>query len=161
MQRIDAHLHVWDPARGDYGWLAGAPSALQRAFSIEEALEVLDESAMQHAVLVQAAPTLAETEYLLAIAARCKRVAGVVGWLPLTGAGDTRRELAMLRGKVGGVALIGVRPMLQDLSEDAYLLRDEVVDSLSALAHEAQPLVFDALVLPKHLRVLRAFMDRA
>ncbi|MSR41693.1 MAG: amidohydrolase [Phycisphaerales bacterium] len=158
---IDAHLHVWDPARGDYGWLAQAPLTLQRAYLMQEAVEALDACDVQRAILVQAAPTIAETEYLLSLASRDKRVAGVVGWLPLTGAYATAGELAALRGCAGGAVLVAIRPMLQDISDDGYLLRDEVIASIEVLATDARPLALDALVLPKHLDVLESFLRRA
>ncbi len=130
-------------------------------YSIHEAGEQLAAAGLQRAVLVQAAPTLAETEYLLSLAAKTTRVAGVVGWLPLTGALETLQQITTLRSLPGGETLVGVRPMLQDIEDDAYLIRPEVVESLAVLQGVERPLAFDALVHPRHLPVLLEFMQSA
>ena len=154
---VDAHLHLWTPSRGDYAWLAQAPLALQREFTIAEATETLDACGMQTAVLVQAAPTIAETKFLLDIAKHWERAAGVVGWLPLDGAVETSRALDALDDAL----LVGVRPMLQDLSDARYLLREEVVASLECIANRERSRAFDALILPKHMSVLLEFLEIA
>ena len=37
---IDAHLHLWDPDRVDYPWLAAEP-ALDRRFRLEDVMQFL------------------------------------------------------------------------------------------------------------------------
>ena len=77
--RIDAHCHFWDPARGDYVWLDAGPPALdplRRIFSPDD-LAALNQK--RRVVAVQAAESLAETRYLLDLAAQHPQIAGVVG----------------------------------------------------------------------------------
>lgn len=96
-------------------------------------------------ILVQAAPTEAETDYLLAIAQGTVWIAGVVGWTDLA-APDAPARVARL---AASPRLVGLRPMLQDLPDPNWILRAEVSDGLSAMA--AHGLVFDALVRESQL----------
>ena len=66
--RIDSHMHVWQLSRGDYGWLTPELVPLYRDFGIDDVRASWDEAGIDGAVLVQAAPTVAETRYLLAVA---------------------------------------------------------------------------------------------
>jgi L-fuconolactonase len=143
--RIDAHQHFWNVARGDYGWLDQAPVPIRRDFGPAELGPILDACDIERTVLVQAAPTFAETRHLLAIARRWPRVAGVVGWVDFT-ADDVLQTIDSLRQ---WPLLVGLRPMLQDLPDDAWILRDDVARGLARMADLG--LVFDALVKPRHL----------
>lgn len=62
--RIDAHQHFWNPARGDYGWLS-PDLPIYRTYGPADLRPHLRKSGFDGTVLVQAAPTLHETEYLL------------------------------------------------------------------------------------------------
>lgn len=152
--RIDAHQHFWQLARGDYGWLDQAPAAIRRDFDPADLEPLLDAAAVQRTVLVQAAPTIAETEHLLAIAERWPRAAGVVGWVDFT-APDVMQTIERLRLSPW---LVGLRPMLQDLPDDAWMLRADVARGLAHMADVG--LVFDALVKPRHLPHLLELAQR-
>ena len=77
--RIDAHQHFWRVDRADYGWLTPALATLYRDFGPAELAPLLAEAGIAQTILVQAAPTVAETEYLLGIARDTSFVAGVDG----------------------------------------------------------------------------------
>src|SRR4030095_6781597 len=82
MVRIDAHHHLWRLSRGDYGWLTPALAAIHRDFTLDDLVPWLRRTGIGATVLVQAAPTVAETEFLLAAAAASDGVVpGVVGWV--------------------------------------------------------------------------------
>src|SRR5215218_95958 len=66
--RVDAHHHVWRLERGDYGWLTPSLSSIYRDFTLDDARPLLNAAGIDATVLVQAAPTVAETEFLLATA---------------------------------------------------------------------------------------------
>ena len=87
--RIDAHHHLWTLARGDYGWLTPALAPIHRDFSLSDLAPHLAAADIQGTILVQAAPTEAETMFLLDIAAKAQVVRGVVGW---TGFRRSRRR---------------------------------------------------------------------
>ncbi|MEO8740706.1 MAG: amidohydrolase family protein [Casimicrobiaceae bacterium] len=155
MSGVDAHHHVWRLARGDYGWLqpTSALAAIYRDFALDELRPQLAAADINATVLVQAAPTIAETHFLLELAKQSGGlVRGVVGWVDL-GARDAVQALSDL---VANSLLKGVRPMLHDLADPAWILRAEVQPALMALP--ALGLRFDALVRPRELAALRAML---
>ena len=148
--RIDAHHHLWTLARGDYGWLTPELAPIHRDFSLSDLAPHLAVADIQGTVLVQAAPTEAETMFLLDIAAKAQVVRGVVGWTDFDSADSEARIDALAAHKL----LVGLRPMVQDIPDDDWLLRPALAPLLAAMARNR--LVFDALVLPRHLpRMLR------
>lgn len=152
--KIDAHQHYWRLNRGDYGWLTPEMGALYRDYGPEDLLPHLRRHGIAHTVLVQAADTVAETEYLLALADRNATVAGVVGWVPM----DAAEAPDLLAGLAGRPKLRGVRPMIQDIADDDWMLGDALTPAFRAVAELG--LTFDALVLPRHLPNLRRLLDR-
>jgi L-fuconolactonase len=127
MIRVDAHHHVWDLARGDYGWLT-PDLAIHRDYTLADLRPLLGDIAAT--VLVQAAPTEAETTFLLDVAARSDNlVRGVVGWADLAAPDAPGRIAALSRN----AALKGLRPMLQDITDTAWILHSDVRPALRHL----------------------------
>ena len=152
--RIDAHHHLWTLARGDYGWLTPKLAPIHRDFSLSDLAPHLAVADIQGTILVQAAPTEAETMFLLDIAAKAQVVRGVVGWTDFDAADGGARIDALAARKL----LVGLRPMVQDIPDNDWLLRPALAPLLAAMARNS--LVFDALVLPRHLpRLLRLVDD--
>ena len=129
----------------DYGWLTPALAPIWRDYTVADLEPIRARHGIAATILVQAAPTEAETRYLLAIAARHPPVAGVVGWTDFA-APDAPQAIARL---AADPLLVGLRPMVQDLADDDWLLRPDLVPAFEALVRHG--LVFDALVLPRHL----------
>ena len=104
-------------------------------------------------MLVQAAPTAAETRATCwrSPPRRHVRRAAVVGWVGFE-APDAAERIA--KPLAGDPNLLGLRPMLQDLADDAWILRPRGRPALDAI--EAAGLRFDALVTPRHLPAPRA-----
>lgn len=152
--RIDAHQHYWDPSRGDYGWLTPAMPDLYRTFGPHDLAPLRERCGVTRTVVVQAAPTVEETRYLLALARDDASIAGVVGWVPLddSGAPDLIADLAR------EPKLRGVRPMLQDLPDDDWIARADTSRAIEALI--AHDLAFDALIFTRHANALAAFLAR-
>ncbi len=106
---------------------------------------------IQKTILVQAAQTVAETDFLLDLAAGDDTIAGVVGWLEMDSPGfpqqfEQYRKYAKF---------IGIRPMMQDLPDDDWILRPQVLEALGVIADADFP--FEFLPYPRHLPfVLRA-----
>ncbi len=151
---IDAHQHFWTLARGDYGWLTPDLSVLYRDFGPQDLAPFLEASRITHSVVVQAAPTVAETRHLIELAEQNDRIVGVVGWVDLADA-DVEATLDELASHP---RLRGVRPMLQDIADDDWMLGPEVHHGLRALADRG--LCFDALVKPRHLPQLLVLIER-
>lgn len=151
---IDAHHHFWTTSRDDYGWLTPDDAVLYRDFGPAEFAPLIDGAGISQTVSVQAAPTLAETRYLLEIADRTDWVAAVVGWAPL----DDERVCEVLDHFAVHSKLVGVRPMIQDIADDDWMLGEAVGRGLRALVERS--LTLDALVHPRHLTRLGALLAR-
>jgi len=151
---IDAHQHYWRVARGDYGWLDRAPAAIRRDFLPADLAPLLAHHGIGRTILVQAAPTVDETRWLLDLAAATPTVAGVVGWVDFDAPDAPDRIADLARDP----RLVGLRPMVQDLADDDWLARDALVPAFEAMI--AHGLVFDALVLARHLRRLERVLER-
>jgi len=152
--RIDAHQHFWRLARGDYGWLTPDDHpAIYRDFTPDDLAPLLAAVGVERTILVQAAPSLAETEFLLEVATATPFVAGVVGWTDL----EAPNARATIEALSRNPKLLGLRPMLQDLNDDAWILRASITPALDAMKDAS--LTFDALVKPRHLGNLGKLID--
>ncbi|MGW9827644.1 putative TIM-barrel fold metal-dependent hydrolase/aryl-alcohol dehydrogenase-like putative oxidoreductase [Brevibacterium pityocampae] len=127
--RIDAHLHIWDPALG-YTWLETAPAPLRRPHDLAEAAAaVLDDGAC--GILVQADDTPEDTARMLDAARPEDRFIGVVGWLPLDDPEATAAALAQWQAEP---LLLGVRHLVHDDPRPDFLALPAVRDSLARVA---------------------------
>ncbi|HVO88766.1 MAG TPA: amidohydrolase family protein [Casimicrobiaceae bacterium] len=152
--QVDAHHHVWSLARGDYGWLTPNLEPIYRDFSLADHMPLARWANVDASVLVQAAPTLAETHYLLDVAKHSANfVRAIVGWVDLASA-DAVPQLARLRREP---LLKAIRPMLQDHPED-WLLQPSVQAALEAFPRLG--LRLEALVRPEHLPALLKTLER-
>ena len=131
-----------------------ALNPLRRDHLPQELLPLMQAAGVSHTVLVQAAATEAETAFMLALAQQHGWVAGVVGWVDLA-AGDAAQRLNDLAGYA---KLRGIRPMLQDLPDPAWLLNAPAPQVWQAMSDLS--LRLDALVNTRHLGVLNDFAQR-
>src|SRR5689334_21503612 len=116
--RIDSHHHYWKPARADYYWMGPeTPDVLRRDYLPSDLAPHLAKHRIDKTVLVQAADTVAETDFLLDIAENTASVAGVVGWLDM----ESEDFTAQFTRYCQHPKFIGIRPMLQDLPDDDYI----------------------------------------
>jgi L-fuconolactonase len=153
--RVDSHQHFWKVARGDYGWLTReALPRLYCDFLPADLKPLMRDARIERTVLVQAAQTVAETEFLLALAHENSFIAGVVGWVDFEAA-DAPQTVARL---AADPKLVGLRPMIQDLPDDRWMLSPRIAPTLAAMRDNG--LAFDALVKPRHLPVLEEFLSR-
>lgn len=150
--KIDAHHHFWRLSRGDYGWLTPDLAAIYRDFEPDDLSPLLAAAGIDRTVLVQAAPTVGETDFLLGLAESTDFVAGVVGWLDFDAA-DAVAQVERLAARPG---LLGLRPMIQDLPDTDWMLSARLKGPLKAMTEAG--LVFDALVKPVHLPTLARFL---
>ena len=100
---------------------AGLPSAASRA--------VADETAIDRTVLVQAAPTVAETAFLLDLASDHELIAAVVGWVDF----EDKSHLRHLERFRRHPKFVGVRPMIQDIPDVDWMLSGTLVGPLRRL----------------------------
>lgn len=149
---VDAHHHVWQVARGDYGWLT-PDLPICRDYGLADLRPLLGD--ISATVLVQAAPTEAETAFLLDVARQSAGlVRGVVGWTDLAAPDAPQRIATLAQEKL----LKGLRPMVQDIAETEWILRPELAPALTVMARAG--LRLDLLVQPRHLKLLPEFARR-
>jgi L-fuconolactonase len=151
---IDAHQHFWAVSRGDYGWLTPALKPLYRDFGPADFAPLARAAGVTQTIVVQAAPSVAETRYLLELARSHSIIAGVVGWVPL----EEAEAPALIAELACEPKFKGVRPMLQALPDDDWITRPTLAPAVDAMV--AHRLVFEALVFPRHLPGLLAFALR-
>lgn len=154
MMRIDAHQHYWITSRTDYGWLQPSLGRIYADFMPERLKPSLKKHGIGKTVIVQAAPTVEETEFLLQIADREPSVAGVVGWLDMEADGF-EREWARLRQHP---KFIGLRPMIQDLPSE-WLVKHQVLRHFQLLADAGFPV--DLQANPRHLPYITELLKLA
>lgn len=142
---VDAHFHSWRLDRGDYAWLTPALGPIYRDVGVADWQAQACPFGLTGGVLVQAAPTEAETAFLLGLADAHECVLGVVGWVDLLAA-DAPQRIARLAAHP---RLKGLRPMLQDIADPDWILQPELETALRAMVEHG--LAFDALVRPIHL----------
>lgn len=153
--KIDAHQHVWRVARGDYGWLTPELTPLYRDYSLDDLRPHLARAGIAGTVLVQAAPTEAETRFMLdAARASTGLVKAVVGWVDMMARDAPDRIADLAQDKW----LRGIRPMLQDIPDLDWMLDRRLDPAFRAIGDLG--LCFDALVKPLHLPNLRRLLDR-
>ncbi|MDG2531050.1 amidohydrolase family protein [Caulobacter endophyticus] len=147
---IDAHCHVWRIGKNDHEWPTPDLSAIHRDFGLDDLRAA---GGPDGVVLVQSQPSERDTAWLLELAAADPLALGVVGWTDLAAPDAPAKVLALARDP----KLKGLRPMLQDLASD-WILDPALGPAIAAMVEAG--LAFDALVRPRHLSSLLAFVRR-
>jgi L-fuconolactonase len=142
---IDSHQHFWryDPAR--HGWIDESMGVLKRDFLPEQLASELDANKMDASIAVQADQSEQETLFLLDLAKRSRRIAGVVGWVDLVSPRlDDRLKFFSQFEK-----LRGVRHVAQSEPDDRFLVRPDFTRGISRL--QKFGFTYDILIYPKQL----------
>jgi len=145
---IDTHIHVWDFEKADYPWLKEDTSILNRTWQIDEIEDERKREGITNGVLVQASCNLEDTEHMLDVARSTAWINGVVCWLPLMDTDATQKllEEKFLKEKY----FKGVRHLIHDEKDPAWLLQPSVVESLKLLVKNNIP--YDVVgILPEHI----------
>ncbi|MGL1920733.1 MAG: amidohydrolase family protein [Hyphomicrobiales bacterium] len=129
MKRIDAHQHFWQLSRGDYDWLTPALGVIHRDFSAGDLKPLIDDAKIDGTIIVQAASTVAETEYMLSIAAQNEWVYGVVGWVDMLAddASDVIKRLAK------NPKLVGIRAAIEGDDDHDWILQPQLAPAIQTL----------------------------
>lgn len=150
---IDAHQHYWMIRRGDYGWLTPKSGPLLYQDYMPERLKPeLRQCGVAGTIVVQAAPTMEETEFLLDLCEQEKTLLGVVGWLDVSGE-DFERHFARFRSHS---RFVGIRPHFPDVQDGDWSRYPQLVRNLSLLAEDGFPvdLLVRATGLPAMVKLL-------
>jgi L-fuconolactonase len=155
--RIDAHQHFWRYHPDTHGWIDDAMAALRRDFLPEHLGPLLRDAGFTGSIAVQAQTNVAETEWLLSLAAEHAFIRGVVGWVDLCDP-SVRDELARL---AANPKLAGIRHVVQS-EPDGFMAGDDFRRGVAALAEF--DLVYDILIyarqLSEALDFVRAFPNQ-
>lgn len=151
---IDAHQHFWRIGRGDCRWPTPDLAAIHRDYEPDALIALAAPLGVRGSVLIQSQTSDRDTDYLLDLAEAEPFVQGVVGWVDMAAAKAADRITALsARPK-----LRGLRPMLEDMPRDDWILTAEIEPAIEAMV--AHDLRFDALAAPRHLRPLYTFAAR-
>lgn len=142
--RIDSHQHFWSYSDVEYPWIPqGSP--LHRDW-LPADLEAIHRSmGFAGSIAVQARQSLAESHWLLELAARHPSVLGVVGWVDLR---DPQCSVPLAE-LAANPRFVGVRHVAQDEPDAAFLARPEFVNGVKALSEFG--LTYDILIYPRQL----------
>jgi L-fuconolactonase len=148
--RIDAHQHFWRYSPKDYPWIDAGKERIARDFLVADLEAVARPEGIAGSVAVQARQSLAETRWLLELAAAHPFIRGVVGWVDLQ-SDQVGEQLAELRAgpAARGGKLVGVRHVVQDEPDPRFFVGEAFVRGLRQLP--AFGLTYDLLLYPHQL----------
>ena len=149
--RVDAHQHFW---RWSKGWFSRPEPVLSRDYLPEDLQPILQTQDVGKTVVVQTSRMVAESDFLLELAETSGFIGGVVGWLDL----ESPEFPDQLERYSQNRYFVAVRPMLQGLPEDDWILRPRVLESLSLIAQTG--LAFDFLTLTRHLPYVLQVLEK-
>jgi L-fuconolactonase len=142
--RIDSHQHFLKPGRITYSWMdLGMPIA--KDFLPSDLEPILKRSGFARTILVEAADKEAENEFLFELAEQHDFIAGVVIWLNMEDAQFKERLLDYQKHP----KFVGIRPMIESLPDDDWMLRPLVRKAFAVLQNN--DICFDFLTHPRHL----------
>ena len=153
---VDSHHHLWRYTDDEFGWIAD--ECLRRDFSADDLSRELHAAGVDRTIVCEARQCIEETDTLLKTAAESEAVAGVVGWLPIAADdfGDLlERYLAAKNAGKGG--LVGLRHVVQDEPDDAFILRPDFMRGVRLM--RGTGLVYDILVFQRQLANAIRFVD--
>ena len=143
--KIDSHQHFWryDPVRD--AWITDAMAVLKHDFLPDQLARELDTNGIDASVAVQADQSEDETMFLLDLAKKSSRIAGVVGWVDLL----SPRVSDRLEHFSHFEKLRGFRHIAQAEKDDRFLARENFVKGVAQLRQFG--FSFDILIYAKHL----------
>lgn len=152
--KLDAHQHFWKYSPVEYAWIDETMSAIRRDFLPADLERELQTAGFDGSIAVQARQTVAETEWLLDLAAQSKIVKGIVGWVDLR----SERVGEELERYAANPLFRGVRHVAQDEPDDNFILRPDFLRGISKL--ERFGLTYDILIFARHLEPATRLAER-
>lgn len=153
---LDSHHHLWNYDPQQYPWIPpGTP--LERSYGLNDLTEQSAGTGLVGTIAVQARQTLEETEWLLGIAERDPLCKGAVGWVPLQD-----EAVGEILGRFYDNPLLkGVRHVIQDEQDPAFMLRPALINGIRTVAQAG--LRYDILIfghqLPNTIKMVDQLPD--
>jgi L-fucono-1,5-lactonase len=143
--KIDSHQHFWKYDSREYAWINDQMKILRRDYLPSGLKTELKRSGFQGSIAVQARQTLEETQWLLELADQNAFIKGVVGWVDLCSPDVEQQILKFVKNP----RFVGVRHIIQDEADEAFMLRADFSNGLYNL--QKYDLTYDLLIFPRHL----------
>lgn len=150
---MDSHQHFWQVGRFDYPWMTPEVEVLCRDYLPAALAPVLKRNGVEKTILVQASNSLEETRWLLELADQNSFIAGVVGWIDLTG--DEFED--QLDEFSAHPRFKGVRHLVESERQDDWLGQPRVLANLRTLA--TREIAYDLLIHTRHLKYASMVAD--
>jgi L-fuconolactonase len=143
--KIDSHQHFWryNPARD--AWITDEMALLKHDFLPEQFAQECAANGIDASVAVQADQSENETNFLLDLARKSRRISGVVGWVDLL----SPRVAERLEHFSHFEKLRGFRHVAQDEKDDRFLARDAFIKGVAQLRQFG--FTYDILVYARQL----------
>jgi L-fuconolactonase len=143
--RIDAHQHFWTYSAAEYPWIGPGMERLARDYLPPDLAPLVAAEGIDGSVAVQARQSVAESRWLLELAAAHPLVKGVVGWVDLQSerVGDDLHALA------ANPTFVGVRHVVQDEPDPRFVLGEAFLRGIRQL--HPHGLTYDLLLHPEQL----------
>jgi len=153
---IDAHQHFWNLDKVEYPWLIPVYGVLYRTYEANELVPLLKQSGIDKTVVVQAANSYEDTDYMLETAKDNNWICGVVGWVPLHRPDEAATKLEEFR-KLS--IFKGVRHLIHIEEDKNWIVRNDVIEGLRILAAHKLTLDIPA-VYPDHLEHIPTLVEK-
>lgn len=145
---VDSHQHFWNLEKIAYPWLDAMYGPICRTIEADELEPLLKAAGVDKTVIVQAANSYADTDYMLETAEQREWVGAVVGWVPLNIPDIADKKLSHY---AKNRYFKGVRHLIHDEQDPDWVVRDSVIEGLKVLA--SYGMTFDVVaVFPNHLK---------
>ena len=142
---IDSHQHFWRYHAVRDAWITDSMGVLKHDFLPEHLAPELDANGVDASIAVQTDQSESETMYLLDLAEKNPRIAGVVGWVDLR-APDVGQRLEHFSRFP---KLRGFRHIAQSEADDRFLAQEQFVAGVAQL--RTFGFTYDILIYPKQL----------
>ncbi|TXF87907.1 amidohydrolase family protein [Neolewinella aurantiaca] len=142
---LDSHQHFWKYELPKHDWIDDEMAAIRRNFMPADLQPILAANGVDGCIAVQADQTLAETDFLLDIAAKHDFVKGVVGWIDLR-ADDLAEQLERYAGQP---LLKGFRHVVQGEPDPLFLLQPNFLRGIDLIGQKGY--TYDILIFPHQL----------
>jgi len=124
--RIDAHLHFWRPSCGFDNRPIADNEAYRRDFLPCDVRPAMIASGIDAALLVQAAPQVEETAWLVDLVRDVEWIAGITGWV------DLDSERVDWPSLLAAPKIVGIRAQLRRIADAEFIRRPLVVRNIGA-----------------------------
>lgn len=150
---IDAHVHFWRYNPVKDGWITDEMNILKRDFLPQHLNSILLQNEVYGVVAVQAGQSENETQFLLELSRRDKKIKGIVGWTDLQNKYVEERLQYFSKFNI----IKGFRHIVQS-EPDGFLENEEFARGIRAMRSFGY--TYDILIYPNQLKQAIEFVNK-